>query len=157
MAQNRILSQRSISAGLSYLLFVIQCVVIVGIVGFATIQTQALGAIILISLAYLITTAICALVIFLPVLLTLKGRTHRFSVIYAFAGFATGFLSTLILFGWFVLFVSEDRNAALIALMAFAFFNAAVGVGSGLLTRYWLRKRLKESLQDSAELVRIYA
>jgi apolipoprotein N-acyltransferase len=157
MAQNRILTQRSISAGLSCLLFVIQCVVIICIVGVATLQFQAAGAIIVISLAYLITTAICALVIFLPILLILKGRSHRFSVIYAFAGFATGFLSTLILFGWFVLFVANDRNAALIALMTFAFFNAAGGVASGLLTRYWLRKRLKDSLQDSAELLRIYS
>lgn len=157
MKRGRILTQRSIAARMACLLFVIHCVVIISAFGLMTLQFQNAGTVIIISLAYLITTALCTLIFFLPILLFFKGRTHRFSVIFATAGFVTGFLPTILIFGGLVLIATQDREAALLAVMAFAFFNAAIGLLSGLLTRYWLRKRLRENLHNSAELAEIYA
>jgi len=157
MTPHRILTQRSIAAGMACLLFVVHCVAIIGVFGIIAFPFQGIGALIIINLAYLITTALCALIFFLPILLFFKGRTHRFSAIFAIAGFVTGFLPTILIFGGIVLIATQDREAAMLAVVTFAFFNAAVGVLAALLTRYWLRKRLRENLHNSAELARIYA
>ncbi|WP_421792866.1 hypothetical protein [Hyphobacterium sp.] len=156
MSQSRLLTQTSISAGPAYGLFVLHCTGGVALVS-TMVSGFNVGVGFFLGASYLITTAICGLVVFLPVLLFWKGRTQRFSLAFGSAGLLAGFIPSILVFAPTAMMGGGGFAAGVLGSLPFALLNGAIGLFAGLMSRYWLRKRLRDSLHDSAALADIYA
>lgn len=154
MTYSRAFTQRSIAAGPAYPLFVVTCSILAGLISTFS-GNPGLG--IFIGFIYLFTTGIAGIAVFVPVLLLMKGRTKRFALIFAAAGFLAGFLPTFLMILLMALPGSGGAGAALNSAFWLGMMNGLLGAISGLLTRYWLRGRLRRNLIDSSDLVEIYA
>ncbi|MEE2525531.1 hypothetical protein V0U79_04075 [Hyphobacterium sp. HN65] len=154
MSPARAFSQRSIAIAQAYPLFVVTCAGLSGLIG---VFTGSLGVDVAAALTYLLSTAIAGIAIFVPVLLLMKGRTRRFSLIFGLAGFLAGFLPTFLIFLILAAAASDPVGAVLNSGFWLGMVNGILGVISGLLTRYWIRKRLRRNLVDTDDLVEIYA
>jgi hypothetical protein len=134
---------------------VLHCIVIAALAG--TVLSANPGVGLAIGFFYALSTAFAGLVVFVPVLLLLKGLTFRYALIFGPAGFLAGFIPTLLLFGMIAALDGTDPRQAFAGAAIFGLFNGGIGLFAGLLTRYWLRNTLLRGRNDHDALMRIYA
>lgn len=153
---HRLLTQTSMSVWLAYWLFVLHCAGIISALAmFGSGLNLLLGFVA--GVTYVISTSLAGLVVFVPILLAWKGRTRRFSLAFGSAGLLAGLIPSYGLGIGLSMLGETSLPSALANAVPMALFNGAIGLAAGLMTRFWLRKRLRNSLHDSAALADIYA